>query len=132
MTTSDLMLKIKNALEQEGFITHPSQCVGGYEHDADARREEKSWIEQVDSVYKIRFWGYIINFRVVHAHNGGENKSVDAEVLMCRNGCRLGCTVETVRFHVDLSERQFQNRLKKLIGYYDSMEIWEKSDKTLK
>lgn len=126
MTTYELMLKIKDTLEGEGFITSTSNSKGikPFEYDGKARREEKSWIEK-DGRREIPV-GYIIRFKVVHALNGRENKSVD--VMVYEDKDRFMKKLTTERFNVDFSERQFQNRIKKVLDYYDSMELWEKAD----
>ena len=122
MTTYDLMLKIKKTLEDAGFETSsPSfSNLRDYEHQANATKDGKSWRELVAGYNFTHLFGYTIMFEVVHRHNGTEeNKSVDLRIYEWKDS--IGTLVAKERLNVNHSEKQIQNRIKKIVDIYNTL-----------
>lgn len=115
MTTNDLMLKIKDILEENGFevTTH-------FSHQASATKEGKSWKEPVPGYDFTRLFGHTVDFTVVHRHNGtSENISVDISIYEWKDSRGKRLTKE--RINVNMSERQILNRVNKIIAQYNEI-----------
>jgi flagellar capping protein FliD len=59
---------------------------------------------------------------VVHRHNGTEeNKSVDLSISEWKESC--GKRIAKERLNVNHSEKQIQNRIKKIVDKYNEIEV---------
>lgn len=124
MTTYDLMLKIKEALEAEGFETSSPKFsnLRDFEHQGTATKDGKSWETPVEGYNFTRLNGFTISFQVVHRHNGTEeNKSVDANIYEWKDS--RGSRIAKERLNVNQSEKQIQNRIKKIVDKYNEIEV---------
>lgn len=124
MTTYELMMKVKEALDEAGFETSSPKFVNlrDFEHQGTGIKDGKAWWEPVKGFTFKDFTGYAISFEVVHRHNGtDENKSVDIAIRNWKHSC--GRLVVKERLNVNHSEKQIQNRIKKIIDQYNAIEI---------
>lgn len=124
MTTYELMMKVKEALDEAGFETSSPKFANlrDFEHHGTGTKDGKSWWQPVEGFKCTEFTGYTIEFGVVYRHNGtDENKSVDIEIRNWKKGG--GWLVAKERLNVDHSEKQIQNRIKKIIDQYNAIEI---------
>lgn len=124
MTTYDLMLKIKEALEAEGFEVSSAKFSNllDFEFQATATKDGKSWWTPVEGYTFTNRNGFTIFFQVVHRHNGTEeNKSVDLSIYEWKNS--LGHRITKERLNVNQSEKQIQNRIKKIVDKYNEIEV---------
>ncbi len=110
MTTNELIIKINEALVKEGFTN-------------DTPFWEKKFWHKDGKYSNDTQLGMTIEVNVVYRHNGTEeNKSVD---LTLRNWTQTGnewlptghC-ITNVRLNVNMSERQINNRIAKIIAQY--------------
>lgn len=122
MTTYDLMLKVKETLDEAGFETRSAPTKTEYEYQGNATKDGKSCWQQVQGWNFKELNGYEISFKVVHRHNGTEeNKSVDIRIYNWKHS--MGHLIAKERLNVNFSEKQIQNRIKKIIDQYNAIEI---------
>lgn len=122
MTTYELMLKIKNALDAEGFETSAAEFsnLRNFENHGRATKDGKSWRTSVEGYSFTRLNGFEIAFDVVHRHNGtAENKSVDLKIYEWENS--TGKVIAKERINANHSEKQIQNRIKKIVDKYNEL-----------
>ena len=115
MTTKDLIVHIKEKLEDKGFEVEMNS--NDY---AFATKDGKSWREEVKGYSYTDFFGYTIGIRTVHRHNGtDENKSVDMEIVKWNRG--FGRRIAKERLNVNFSEKQIDNRINKIVEQYNNL-----------
>lgn len=120
MTTYDLMLKVKETLDEAGFETKSAPTKTEYESQGSATKDGKSWWEEVEGYNFKHLNGYEISFQIVYRSNATEeNKSVDVKIYNWKNSS--GYLIEKERLNVNYSEKQIQNRLKKIIDKYNEL-----------
>lgn len=124
MTTHELMIKVKEALEKEGFEVESAKAKNApdFSYQASATKDGKSWNIPVEGYNITELNGFTILFQVVYRHNGTEeNKSVDIGIYKWKSNSGHRITKE--RLKVDYSEKQIQNRVKKIVDQYNAIEI---------
>ena len=122
MTTYDLMIKVKTALEENGYEVESAKCSNckDYEFQAWATKDNKSWRKPVEGYNLTHLFGHRIEFNVVYRSNGTqENVSVDVEIVKWENS--RGKQTAKERVNVNMSERQIANRLKKIMDAYEAL-----------
>lgn len=122
MTTRDLMLKVKDELENKGFETtspHFGNCED-YEVRARATKDGKSEERKVEGYSFTHLYGYTIEFEVVHRHNGTEeNQSVDVSVYEWNDSS--GKRIAKERINTKMSEKSILNRINKIVEMYETL-----------
>ena len=129
MTTYDLMLKVKEILEANGFETRCTKCLNSkgemmkdFEYDGSASKDGKLWREPVKGYSFTNLYGYGINFNVVYRSNGAnENISVDIIIYKWKASC--GTRIAKERININMSDKSINNRVNKIIDIYNSLEI---------
>lgn len=123
MTTYDLMIIVKETLEKEGFETSSEKLsVKEFSHHGTATKDGKSYRKPVEGFTFTHLTGYTIDFDVVHRHNGtDENKSVDIKIMKWKSS--NGRSMVKERLNVNYSEKQIQNRIRKIIDQYNAIEV---------
>lgn len=116
MTTLELMEKINTVLLENGFDTEYDGTLRG----GKAAKEGKVYIETIEGSKFGRKNGTEIKFWYVGNHNETrEDMSVDIVIMIWKNG--LSYTFAKERIKVDHSEKQFDNRMKKIIDAYNML-----------
>lgn len=122
MTTYELMLKVKEILDENGFETSsaPIANLRDFEHQGHATKDGKSWY-QIETKYNLsRLYGYKITFEVVFRHNATEeNKSVDVSIYKWESSS--GRRVAKERVNVNMGDKAIANRVKKIIDQYEAL-----------
>lgn len=124
MTTYELMLKIKETLENNGFETSSPEFsnLRDFEYQGHAEKGGKYFRTPVEGYSFTHANGFSITFQVVHRHNGTEeNKSVDISIYEWK--ASRGHRIAKERLNVNHSEKQIQNRINKIINIYNSIEL---------
>ena len=122
MTTYDLMLKVKDILEGNGYSTKSAKLVNlrDYENHASADKGGKSYWKPVQGYNFNDLFGYVITFEVVHRHNGTEeNKSVDISIYEYESS--YGHRIAKERVNTNMSDRQINNRVKKIMDIFEAL-----------
>lgn len=122
MTTYDLMLKVKEALEVEGFEVKSADFSNqkAFEVRATATKDGKSWRTPVKGYNFTHLNGFEILFKVVYRSNAtAEDKSVDVNIYEWKDSS--GYRVAKERLNVNQSEKQIQNRIKKIVDAYNAL-----------
>ena len=116
MTTKDLMLKVKEELEAQGFTVNSQD---DYSRQAKAERDNKSeWIPVEGYDFK-RYYGVDIRLEVVHRHNGtDENKSVDIAVY--KYYASSGRCVSKERVNANMGDKAIKNRINKMVALFEA------------
>lgn len=121
MTTYDLMIKVKEILEANGFETESPKFANlpDFAHQARATKDGKSWYE-VSSYGLNQLFGHQISFEVVYRHNStSENISVDIILYEWKNS--RGYTIAKERMNINMSEKQILNRVNKIINQFNEI-----------
>ena len=114
MTVSDLMSKVLEELKKAGFETELEFGSAGNAHKSEMFRYES------DDGSRPRPCGWRVRFEVVHRHNGEkENKSVDLKIYKWEK--YYGYEFAKERLNVNHSEKQIQNRIKRIIDTYSTL-----------
>jgi hypothetical protein len=126
MTAIELLIKIKNALETRGFCAYDTPH-GEKSYSCETRskvsmtKDKKAYFNKNDKGMH-RLQGLTINIDVVYRNNGTDaNKSVDATILNWENSS--GKQIAKQRFNIDMSEKQINNRINKIVANWDEMSI---------
>lgn len=124
MTTYDLMLKVKEILEANGFEVRSPKAsnLKDYERQGHATKDGKSWKEPVKGYSFTYLEGYQITFEVVFRHNGAdENISVDVSIYKWHQSS--GRRMAKERVNVNMSEKSINSRVNKIITLYNDLKV---------
>ena len=117
MTTYDLMIKVKEALEEKGFTT---DSIDDYSRQAWATKDDKCKWTPVEGWDFTRLNGFRIDFNVVHRSNGtDENVSVDINVYEWKDSSGQRITKE--RINTKMGEKAIVNRINKIVEIYETL-----------
>jgi len=112
MTTYDLMIKVKDILEANGFETSSPRIANEKDFETSGTAVKKDRKE------------LSVEFREVYRSNAtDENISVDIEVIKWDNnsGIRSGIRATKQRINSKMSDRSINNRVKKIMGAYETL-----------
>ena len=122
--TYDLMLKVKEILENNGFEVESTKSsnLKDFEYQGYATKDGKSWREPVKGYSFTHLEGYRITFEVVHRHNGAdENISVDIALYKWHQSC--GQRMARERVNINMSEKSIVNRVNKIVTLYNDLKV---------
>lgn len=115
MTTHELIVKVKEVLEGNGF-----EATQYFDHFVQASKDGKAWKEEVKGYDFTRLYGYTVDVQEVHRSNGTEeNKSVDISIYHWE--ASSGKRVAKERLNVNFSEKQISNRVNKIVEQYNNL-----------
>lgn len=124
MNTTELMIKVKEMLNSEGFKTKAEDWNNPNDYSYRGRAWKGDRLE-----YRVEhspwgdvkmLWGDELAFSVVSRHNGtDENVSVD--VCTVRWERSSGRVISKERVNIYMSEKQIRNRVYKMVARYDEM-----------
>lgn len=107
MTTHDLMLKVKDALESEGFICNSVKLKDrpDYWFQGEATKPDKMKVNLNGRTYDLR-----VIFQVVNKHNAS-NDNVSVDIAICAfKGCS-GMRICKERLNTKMSEKVFSKHI---------------------
>lgn len=122
MTTYDLMIKVKEALEAKGFTTSSPKFGNrlDYEVEGSATKDGKSERRPVEGYDFTRLYGYNICFNVVYRSNGtDENKSVDIAIYEWE--ASSGRRIAKERINTKMGEKAIATRINKIVEAYEAL-----------
>ena len=122
MTTYDLMLKVKEELENRGFETSSAKATNlrDYEFQARATKDGKSEYRPVEGYTFTHLYGFTVSFSVVYRSNAtDENVSVDIEIYEWK--ASSGRRLAKERVNTKMSEKSIVNRINKIVSLYEAL-----------
>lgn len=122
MTTYDLMIKVKEILEEKGFTTRSPKFANHpyYGYQAHATKDGKSEHRAVEGYTFTHLYGFEIFFNVVHRSNGtAENQSVDISIYEYK--ASSGKRLAKERINTKMGEKAIMNRINKIVELYETL-----------
>ena len=128
MTTYELMMKIKEILEANGYETRSPKFANkkDYEVQFSASKDGKYYTTQYDynglwgATKLTKHHGYKIEVEYVYRSNGtSENVSVDIMIFALKDSSGWRIAKERVNTH--MSDKSVLNRVKKIMDAYEAL-----------
>lgn len=122
MTTLELMLKVKDILQTNGFETESVKYSNLPEYGARgyAWKDGKAYRTPVPGYTFTNKQGYEIDFNVVYRSNGTEqNVSVSIQLVEWHDS--IGHTLAKEKVNVKMGDKAINNRVNKIIALYEEI-----------
>ena len=121
MTTTDLMMKVKEMLNEDGFATKPAYRCDDYSYMGHATKDGRTEIREYTK-YGITSEGKFgdeILFNVVARRNDADRDiSVDIKLIHWEESS--GKTIAKQRVNINMSDKQIRNRVSKIITEWNA------------
>lgn len=122
MTTYELMIKVKNALEEKGFETRSAKLANGldYEFQARATKDGKSERRVVEGYNYTHLYGFEIMFQVVYRSNG-TNENISVDISIYEWAASSGKRIAKERINTKMGEKAIMTRINKIVEIYETL-----------